>query len=269
MPGRLEGKICIVVGGGQTAGATIGNGKATALRFAQEGACVVVADRHQDAASQTVAEMAAMGGTGLAAYVDITQEDTIRQLVTQCVEQFGRIDVLHNNVGISSEGGDCAIDCITEDVFDRIHVVNLRGMAMTCKHALAVMVRQGAGVIVNISSIAATYAHPTLAYKTSKAGVLALTQHIAIKYAKVGIRANCIVPGSLLTPMAVDGAARRKGIDPADLSAQRDARVPLRNKQGTAWDVANAALFLASDEANFITGVNLPVDGGALAYAGI
>lgn len=268
MSKRLDGRICVVVGGGQTPGTTLGNGKATALRFAQEGATVVVADRNLASASETVGMIVAEGGTALAVRTDVTEDASIRLLIAQCVERYGRLDVLHNNVGISSEGGDSPIDTITEEVFDRIHSVNLRGMAMTCKHALEIMVKQGSGVIVNVGSIASVYAHPTLAYKTSKAGVTALTQHIAVKYAKLGIRANCILPGSMATPMAVDGAARRRGLDPAELSAQRDARVPLRGKQGSAWDVANAALFLASDEANFITGINLPVDGGALAFNG-
>ena len=265
---RLRDKICIVVGGGQTQGRTLGNGRATALRFAQAGATVLVADRHLDSAAETVAAIVAAGGQGLAVASDVTREADIQALIAQCVDRYGRIDVLHNNVGISSEGGDTAIDEISEAVFDRLHAVNLRGMVMTCKHALAVMVRQQQGVIVNVGSIAAFNVHPTLAYKTSKAGVSALTQHIAVKYARLGIRANCILPGSMATPMSVDGAARRKGLDADALSAQRDARVPLRARQGSAWDVANAALFLASDEAHFITGVNLPVDGGALAFVG-
>jgi NAD(P)-dependent dehydrogenase (short-subunit alcohol dehydrogenase family) len=268
MTKRLESRICIVVGGGQTPGLTLGNGKATALRFAQEGATVVVADRHLDAAHDTVQAIEAAGGTALAQRADVTDDTSVRQLVQLCLQRYGRLDVLHNNVGVSSEGGDTAIDDMTSDVFDRIHAVNLRGMAMTCKYALEVMVRQGNGVIVNVGSIAAFNVHPTLAYKTSKAGVSALTQHIAVKYAKLGIRANCILPGSMATPMAVDGAARRKGLDRDALSVQRDSKVPLRGKQGSAWDVANAALFLASDEANFITGINLPVDGGALAFIG-
>ena len=265
---RLDKRICIVVGGGQTPGLSMGNGKATALRFAQEGATVVVADRHLDSASETVQAIEAAGGNALAVHTDVTDDASVQHLIALCVHHYGRLDVLHNNVGVSSEGGDAAIDDITPEIFDRIHTINLRGMAMTCKYALAVMVRQGSGVIINVGSIAALNVHPTLAYKTSKAGVTALTQHIAVKYAKLGIRANSILPGSMATPMAVDGAARRKGLDRDELSAQRDARVPLRGKQGSAWDVANAALFLASEEASFITGVNLPVDGGALAFIG-
>ena len=268
MSKRLENRICIVVGGGQTAGATLGNGKATALRFAQEGATVLVADRNLASATDTADTVVAGGrqrqrhpgrcdgrggspphGPGLP-----RPPWAHRRAAQQC--------------RFSSEGGDSPIDSITEDVFDRIHAINLRGMVMTCKHTLEAMVRQGSGVIVNVGSIAAFNVHPTVAYKTSKAGVIALTQHIAVKYAALRIRANCILPGSMATPMAVDGAARRRGIDPAVLSAQRDACVPLRHKQGTAWDVANAALFLASSEADFITGINLPVDGGALAFVG-
>lgn len=268
MSKRLDGRVCIVVGGGQTAGLTLGNGKATALRFASEGATVVVADRHLDAAADTVQAIEAAGGTGMAVAADVTDDDALQAMVRQCVQRYGRLDVLHNNVGLSSEGGDTPIDEITSDIFDRLHAINLRGMAMSCKYALVEMVRQGSGVIVNVGSMAARSTHPTLAYKTSKAGVSALTQHIAVKYARLGIRANCILPGSMATPMSVDGAARRKGLDRDVLNVQRDARVPLRGKQGTAWDVANAALFLASDEANFITGIDMPVDGGALAFVG-
>ena len=268
MTKRLENKICIVVGGGQTPGLTIGNGKATALRFAQEGAIVVVGDRHLDSAAETVQAIEAAGGSGLAVRTDVTDEASVQHLIATCVQRYQRLDVLHNNVGISSEGGDAPIDSITTEVFDRIHAVNLRGMVLTCKYALEVMSKQGSGVIINVGSVASVAMHPTLAYKTSKAGVTALTQHIAVKYARVGIRANCILPGSMATPMSVDGAARRKGLDRDELSAQRDARVPLRGKQGTGWDVANAALFLASDEANFITGAQLPVDGGVLAFIG-
>ena len=268
MTGRLQDKVCLVVGGGQTPGQTVGNGRATALRFAQEGAIVLVADRHLESAQETAQLIEAAGGRALAVRCDVTDEASIEAMIDCCVTEYGRLDVLHNNVGFSSEGGDAPIDEITVEAFDRVLAVNLRGMVMTCKHALRLMVKQGHGVIVNVGSIAGRNVHPTVAYKTSKAGVSALTQHIAVKYAKLGIRANCILPGSMATPMAVDGAALRKGVDPAAYSAERDARVPLRGKQGTGWDVANAALFLASDEAGFITGIDLPVDGGALAFVG-
>ena len=157
---------------------------------------------------------------------------------------------------------------ITTEAFDLITAVNLRGMVYSCKHALPVMRAQGSGAIVNISSMAARSAYPWVGYKTTKAAVIALTEQIAIQNARYGIRANVILPGLMDTPMAVDTRARSTGKPRAEVAAARDAKVPLRGKMGTAWDVANAALFLASDEANFITGVALPVDGGALVKEG-
>jgi NAD(P)-dependent dehydrogenase (short-subunit alcohol dehydrogenase family) len=157
---------------------------------------------------------------------------------------------------------------IGEEVFDRVCAVNLRGAVMACKHALPVMRAQGAGVILTIASIAACARYPNVAYKASKAGLIAFTQHVAIENAAFGIRANVILPGLIDTPMAVDTRARLTGVSRAQLGAERDARVPLRARMGTAWDVANAALFLASDEANFITGVALPVDGGSMVRIG-
>ena len=146
--------------------------------------------------------------------------------------------------------------------------VNLRGIVMACKHALPVMRKQRAGSIINISSLAAIENYPWVAYKASKAAVIAFTKQLAIQNAEYGIRANAILPGLMDTPMAVDTRARAWNRTRAEIAAERDAKVPLRNKQGTAWDVAHAALFLASDEAGFITGVALPVDGGASCRIG-
>ncbi len=181
-------------------------------------------------------------------------------------QRWGRIDILHYNVGLSIAGGDAPLDKITEDAFDRIAAINLRGAIMACKHVLPVMRAQRSGVIVTISSVAAWEQYPNVVYKATKAGLIAFTQQVAIQNAEHGIRANVILPGLMDTPMAVDTRARATGKSRAEVAAGRDARVPLRHKMGTAWDVANAALFLASDEANFITGVALPVDGGALVH---
>jgi NAD(P)-dependent dehydrogenase (short-subunit alcohol dehydrogenase family) len=148
--------------------------------------------------------------------------------------------------------------------FDRIATINLRGAIMTCKHVLPLMRAQRAGTIITISSVAAWERYPNVAYKATKAGMIVFTQQVAIQNAEFGVRANVILPGLIDTPMAVDTRARVAGKSRAEVAAERDARVPLRHKMGTPWDVANAALFLASDEANFITGVALPVDGGAL-----
>jgi NAD(P)-dependent dehydrogenase (short-subunit alcohol dehydrogenase family) len=188
--------------------------------------------------------------------------------VRGCIEAFGRIDILHNNVGISLAGGDAEIGEITVEGFDRVVAVNLKGMVLTCKHTLPVMRDQGGGAIVNVSSIAAWSTYPYVAYKTSKAGVVALTEQIAATHARYGIRANVILPGLMNTPMAIAPRVKATGKTWDEIAAERDARVPLGRKMGTAWDVANAALFLASDEARFITGAALPVDGGASVRVG-
>lgn len=263
--GRLAGKVAIIVGAGQTPGATIGNGRATAIRFAQEGARVVLVDRHTDAAQETLADVRAEGGEGFVVTADVTREAECRALIAACVDHFGALDILHNNVGIGA--GDAGPSQITEAAWDRIHTVNIKSVMFTCKHALPVMRAQGSGVITNISSVAAVCSVGIVAYKTSKAALNAYTQALAIGNAPHGIRANVIMPGLMNTPMAIEGYVAA-GRDRAQLIAQRDAQVPLGAKMGTGWDVANAALFLASDEARFITGVCLAVDGGQSARIG-
>ena len=175
---------------------------------------------------------------------------------------WGRLDILHNNVGISVAGGDAEVTEITEEAFDRVMAVNLRGTVMACKHAIPVMREQRSGAIVNISSVAAIERYPWVAYKASKMGMVVFTKQIAIQNAEYGIRANVILPGMMDTPMAVDTRARAWNRPREEIAAERDARIPLGGKMGTAWDVAYAALYLASDEAGFVTGVALPVDGG-------
>ncbi len=263
MTTRLEGKVAIVVGAGQTPGETIGNGRATALTFAREGARVLAVDRNPDSAAETVELIEEQGGTAAVCQADVTDEDSIVGFVEACRSRWQRIDILHNNVGVSLTGGDAPITEITAEAFDRIVAINLRGMVLACKHVLPVMRSQESGVIVNISSMAAWAAYPYVAYKTTKAGVIAMTEQLAITNAKYGIRANVILPGLINTPMAVEARVARMGKTREEVIAERDRRVPLGRKMGTAWDVANAALFLVSDEARFITGIALPVDGGA------
>jgi NAD(P)-dependent dehydrogenase (short-subunit alcohol dehydrogenase family) len=257
---RLKEKIAVVVGAGQTPGDTIGNGRATAILFARHGAKVLLVDKRLDSAEETARMIRQEDGECSTLQADVTAESDCERIVASCRERYGRLDILHNNVGIGR--GDAGPTNLTADNWDRIHSVNLKGMFLTCKHVLPVMREQEDGAIINISSVAAIASTGMLAYKTSKAGVIALTQNLAGGGAKFGIRANCILPGLMNTPMAIEGYSSAQGSDKQTLIAQRDARVPLRKQMGTAWDVAYAALFLASDEARFITGVNLPVDGG-------
>ena len=260
---RLQDKVAVIIGGGQAPGETMGNGRATAILFAREGAKVLVVDRDLASAEETVRQIAAEGGEAVAMAADVVHEAQVKAAIDACVARWGRIDILHNNVGISVAGNDATIEEITTEAFDLITAVNLRGMVYSCKHTIPVMRAQGSGAIINISSMAAWSAYPWVGYKTTKAAIIAMTEQIAIQNARHGVRANVILPGLMDTPMAVDTRARTFSRPRAEVAAERDARVPLRGKMGTAWDVAYAALFLASDEANFITGVALPVDGGS------
>jgi NAD(P)-dependent dehydrogenase (short-subunit alcohol dehydrogenase family) len=263
---RLAGKVAIIIGAGQTPGDTIGNGRATALLFAREGARVVAVDRDEASAKETVELIRNEGGSAAAFKADATNEEDCKRLIATTVETTGRIDILHNNVGIG--GADAGPAHIDEAVWDHILSVNLKSVILPCKHVLPIMREQQAGSIINISSVAAVCSTGIVAYKTSKAGLNAYTQSLAIGNARYGIRANVIMPGLMNTPMAIEGISNGLGVDKEELIAKRNAAVPLRGKMGTAWDIAHAALFLASDEANFITGVALPVDGGQSARIG-
>ena len=229
---------------------------------------MLAVDRDPASAEETVRLIGAEGGEAAAWQADATDEASVGAAISECVARWGRVDVLHNNVGVSVAGGDAAVTEITTEAFDHVMAVNLRGTVMACKHALPHMRRQGSGAIVNISSIAAVENYPWVAYKASKAAIVAFTRQLAIQNAEYGVRANVILPGLMDTPMAVDTRARAFGRPREEIAAERDARVPLRNKMGSAWDVAHAALFLASEEAGFITGAALPVDGGASCRVG-
>jgi NAD(P)-dependent dehydrogenase (short-subunit alcohol dehydrogenase family) len=262
---RLAGKVAVVVGGGQTPGATIGNGRATAVLFAREGAQVLVVDRHLERAQLTVDEIAGEGGTAQAHGADVAADDGPVAIVAAARAAFGRIDVLHNNVGIGA--GDAPPHHLTDEAYDRIMDVNLRATWRMCREAVPEL-RETQGSIVSVSSLAAIAAAGNLtAYKLSKAGVNALTQNLALTNAKHGVRANAVMPGFIDTPMGVDAPAEAFGIDRDAYAEGRANHVPL-GRQGTAWDVAHAALFLASDEARFITGVVLAVDGGQSTLVG-
>lgn len=266
MSERLKDKVAIVVGAGQTPGDTIGNGRATAILYAREGARVLLVDRRLESAEETRAMITKEGGEAIALQADATREEDCKKVADVCVDRFGRIDILHNNVGIGE--GDKNVLQLEEAVWDRILNVNMKSVFLTCKHVLPVMRTQQSGCILNISSIAAVCSVGIPAYKVSKAGVNALTHQLALANAKYGIRVNAIMPGLMDTPIAIEGLAKARGMAKEKIRAARDAQVPLGAKMGTAWDIAHAALFLVSDEARFITGVILPVDGGQSARIG-
>ncbi|MBV8188900.1 MAG: SDR family oxidoreductase [Alphaproteobacteria bacterium] len=265
---RLKDRVAIVVGAGQSPGEGIGNGRATALTFGREGAKVLCVDRNLASAQETAAMIREGQGTAEAFQADVTKQADIEAMVGDAHKRWGRIDILHNNVGVSISGGDAELLEITEEAFDRCVAINLKSCILACKAVLPIMRQQKSGAIVNISSMAAITTYPYVAYKATKTAMIAFTEQLAYQNAKYGIRANVILPGLMNTPMAVDTRAREFKKSRAEVEAERDSKVPLRGKMGTGWDVANAALFLASDEANFITGVTLPVDGGASVHRG-
>ena len=261
MAGRVEGKVAVVVGGGQTPGETIGNGRATAILLAREGARVVIVDRNLASAEETAELIRGEGGEASAFEADATNDGAVRRLIAAVEERHGTLDILHNNVGASITLGDAPAAEITEEAFDRSFAVNLKTAWLASKHALPLLRRRG-GSIVNISSMAAWETYPLLGYKTMKAAVIALTQNLAAAHAGAGVRVNAILPGLINTPMAIE-ARVAQGTPREEVIAMRDRRIPLGRKMGTGWDVAYVSLFLHSDEARFITGVALPVDGGA------
>jgi len=258
---RLKGKTAIVVGAGQQPGSTIGNGRAIAVLFAREGADVLCVDRDLARAEETVAMIAAEGGNAGALAADVAKSGAGDAIVAAAKERFGgRVDILINNVGIG--GRDGPAHKIEEADLDRTMTVNFKGIWTTTKAVIPLMREQGGGAIVNISSLASIAGGIQVAYEVSKAAVNRLTTSVAQSNGRYHIRCNAILPGLMDTPMAVAGIARASGRTEDAVRQERDGRVPLGGKMGSAWDTAYAALFLASDESKFISGVLLPVDGG-------
>jgi NAD(P)-dependent dehydrogenase (short-subunit alcohol dehydrogenase family) len=256
--GRLQDKVVIVVGAGSS-GPGWGNGKATAALFAREGARVVAVDINHAAASETMNIIRDEGGDCIALQADVTQSSDVDRLVEQTIERHGRVDVLHNNVGIHRRED---MTSISEEDWDLIIDTNLKSAFLTCRAVLPHMALQKAGAIVNVSSISGIrYARRSfIAYSTSKGAILSLTRTIAVEFAAKGIRANCILPGHIDTPMVRQGLSS----DPKAYEAfvaERATWCPM-GRMGDSWDVAYAALYLASDEAKYVTGAELVVDGG-------
>ena len=258
MVDRLKGKTAIVFGAGSS-GPGWGNGKAAAVAFAREGAQVACVDRVEAAAAETADIITGEGGAAIAVAADVTRSGSVEAAVAQMLARFGRIDILHNNVGITQMGGPVEL---SEEQFQLALDLNIGSVYRTAKAVLPQMLRQGGGAIVNISSLAAIRwtGYPYFAYYAAKAAVNQATVALALQYARRGIRANCIMPGMIDTPLIYKQISGEYA-SVAEMVAARNAAVPL-GRMGTAWDVANAAVFLASDEARFITGVCLPVDGG-------
>jgi NAD(P)-dependent dehydrogenase (short-subunit alcohol dehydrogenase family) len=263
MAGRLQDKVAIVTGAG-CVGPGWGNGRAAAVLFAREGAKVFAVDRDADAMAETIDRVREFGGLIKTHTCDVTDSADVAALVDACRREWGRIDVLMNNVGGSAPGGPVEL---TEEAWDAQVDLNLKSVFLTCKHVLPVMESQGAGAIVNMASTSAIRwsGSAQVAYAATKAGVIQFSRVVAVQYAPKGIRVNTIIPGQMHTPMVEARLAKqRAGGDVAAILKQRLARIPL-GFAGDGRDTANAALFLASDEARFITGTEIVVDGGMSA----
>lgn len=259
---RVGGRTALVMGAGQTPGETIGNGRAIAILLAREGARVLCADRDSARAHETVAAIRAEGGEAEAIGCDVTR----RADCAAAVAHWDGIDLLVNNVGIGGDDGPA--HKVSERALDRILSVNFKGVLNGIAAAVPAMRARGGGAIVNISSLAGISGYHQVAYEASKAAVNRLTVSTALANGKYGIRVNAVAPGLMDTPMAIEGIARARGLDRETVRAERAALVPLRGRMGDAWDTARATLFLCSDEAKFITGIILAVDGGMGARVG-
>jgi NAD(P)-dependent dehydrogenase (short-subunit alcohol dehydrogenase family) len=265
---RLKDKVAVIIGAGQSPGEEMGNGRATTIRFAQEGAAILAVDLNEASARESL-EMAGEQLDGMAFQADASKSESLKAAIDVAMKRWGRIDILHYNVGISIAGGPQRLDEITDEVFDRVNAINLRGAVMAAKYVAPVMQAQRGGAINFVSSMSAIETWtPLVAYRTSKAGMIAFMQLFAMQNAEYGIRANAILPGLMQTSMSIDTRMKTTGRSREDIIAERNSRVPLARQGGSGWDVANAALFLASDEAKFITGAALPVDGGTLLKIG-
>lgn len=255
---RVKDKVALVFGAGSS-GPGWGNGKAAAALYAREGAHVYAVDVRAEAAEETRRVIQAEGGHCHALVADVTQSAQIQAVVARVLDEAGRIDILHNNVGITEMGDPIEA---SEESWHRVLDTNLTGVFLTCKHVLPAMLAQGGGSIINISSLASIQVntYPYTSYYAAKAGLNHLTRSLAVRYAPEGIRVNAVLPGVIDTPLIYQQIAGQFQ-DVEEMRRRRNAASPM-GRMGDAWDVAHAALFLASDEAKYITGVCLPVDGG-------
>jgi len=261
-PGRVEGKVIVVAGAG-CVGPGWGNGRASAVAYAREGATLFLLDRDEASLQETRDLVAAEGASVHAVTADLTDNETVRDRLQDCVDRFGRLDVIHNNVGGSAPGGVAEMD---EATWDRQMDHNLKTVYLGCHHAIPHMRKAGGGAIVNVASVAG-YRHigpPINAYAAAKAGVVQLSRAIGVQYAPEKIRCNTVVPGLMHTPLVEERLVRQRGNNDAEaLIAKRHSQVPMGHMVD-GWDVAYAALFLASDEAKYVTATEIVVDGGLI-----
>jgi|SRR4051794_3094897 NAD(P)-dependent dehydrogenase (short-subunit alcohol dehydrogenase family) len=262
---QLEGKVAVITGAGQTQGESIGNGRAAAVLFAREGAKLVLANRSIASLDGTRELLLKEGFSAECVAADISKEEDCSALVEVATSKFGRIDILHNNVGIGSAEGDTVK--IERSAWDHVFDVNLDGAMLISKHVLPVMRSQRSGSITHVSSVAAIGSYPLIAYKTSKAALHEFVRWMAFENARHNIRCNVLMLGFIDTPMAIEGYHRVTGTPRDTLRQQRDAQVPM-GRMGTAWETAKVAVFLASDEASYVTGAVIPVDGGLSTRVG-
>jgi len=250
---RLENKVALVVGAGSIRPG-MGNGKATAILFAREGARVVAADINLEAAEETVSIIRGEGGEAIAVQANVTKEADVKKLIETTISQYGKVDTVFNNVGIASGGTGLKV---TLEEWDEVMGTNLKSILLVCKYAIPEMINSGGGTIVNNSSMAAYHSHAIYAYSASKAGVIALTRCLAVGFAKDNIRVNCVAPGLMDTPLVAEIMNEKR-------IRRVQERVPLK-RHGLAEETAATVLFLASAESSFITGQTIPVDGGLSA----
>jgi NAD(P)-dependent dehydrogenase (short-subunit alcohol dehydrogenase family) len=259
---RLDGKVALVTGCGSL-GPGWGNGKAIAVLLARQGASVFGVDLTLSAAKATGDLILAEGGLAAVQVADVTRSDDVAAMVEACLARFGRIDILVNNVGRSEPGNP--VD-MSEQTWDEQMDVNVKSAFLTCKAVLPIMERQGGGSVINIASVAALryVGKPQVAYAAAKAALMQLTRTTAVIYASRGVRLNCVVPGLMFTPLVQRLADKYANGDFDGFVAHRHQQVPM-GRMGDAWDVAHAALFLASDESGYITAQQIVVDGGLVA----
>lgn len=260
LPGRVTGKVAVVTGAGQVDGPGIGNGKATALTLAREGARLVLVDRQPERAEITQKEIQAAGREAIVVAADVTDQDDCERITRSTLDAYGQLDILVNNVGLSTAGG--VVDMAPETWHQMIDV-NLTSIYLVSKYAIPAMIDNGGGTVINISSIAALRAIGFAAYAAAKGGMISLTQEMAVAYGPEGVRINVVVPGTIQTPRTLSSTGQ-VGMTVEEMARRASAALPLGAvTRGTAWDIAYAVLFFASTESSWVTGQILTVDGGA------